>query len=207
MEAATALLSCARSRKPPNRQAAVADYVMLNECAPRQRAYRLAQAEHIFFDTAFTRSFESEAARQAFLARWFGNYAEACPQAFLFALAADGEVTGYLAGCLDSFSPGANRIVAEIDYFTPSFCDALKNYPSHFHVNVKPGHQGKGIGHALVARFEAICAKSGSPGIHVATGAASRAVKFYEACGFRRVTPYEGASPGLAVLIRSLAPS
>jgi GNAT superfamily N-acetyltransferase len=182
----------------------VAKCVTLSECRPQKRARRLAEAERIFFDTALTKFFESKEARRAFLARWFGNYLEAYPQVFLFALGADGEATGYLAGCLDSFSPAAKGIIAEIDYFTPAFCQALKYYPSHFHINVKPGHQGNGIGRALVARFEEICAKSGSPGIHVATGTASRAVAFYEACGFKQVTPCEWASPGLAVLIHDI---
>lgn len=177
--------------------------VTLSECSLQERARRLVEAGRIFFDTALTKTFESEAAKLAFWARWFGNYAEAYPQAFLFALAADGEVTGYLAGCLDSSSPAAKGIIADIGYFTPPFCEALKDYPSHFHINVEPGHQGRGIGHALVARFEEICGNAGSPGIHVATGAASRAVAFYEACGFRRVAPFESASPGLTVLIRS----
>ena len=99
-----------------------------------------------------------------------------------------GGVAGYIAGCPDSFSPASKTIIGDIGYFTPSFCDALKNYPSHFHINVRPGLQGKGIGHALTARFGEICASAGSPGIHVVTSATSRAVKFYEACGFKRVT-------------------
>ncbi len=168
----------------------------------------LAQAERIFFETAYTNSFDSEGAKHAFLRRWFGNYAETYPQAFLLALDPEAGVTGYLAGCVDSFSPESKSIIADIDYFTPSFCAALKNYPSHFHINVMPGHQGKGIGHMLVAQFEKLCSNSGSSGIHVVTSASSRAVKFYKICGFTQVTPYAGASPGLAVLIRSThAPS
>ncbi len=184
------------------------DCVTLSACAPAERALRLAQAERIFFETAHTKSFDSAAAKRAFLQRWFGNYSETYPQAFLLALDADAGVTGYLAGCLDSFSSESKTIVAGIDYFTPSFCAALKNYPSHFHINVRPGYQGKGIGHILVAQYGKLCAGNGSPGIHVVTGAPSRAVKFYKACGFSQITPYAGASPGLAVLIRGThAPS
>ncbi len=179
------------------------DCVALSVCSPADRARLLAQAERIFFDTAYTNSFDSAAAKQAFLKRWFGNYAETQPRSFLLALAPEGDVTGYLAGCTDSFSAESKTIIGDIDYFTPSFCAALKNYPSHFHINVKPGQQGKGIGRMLVARFIEICTSAGSPGIHVVTSTASRAVKFYEGCGFRQVTPYAGASPGLAVLIRS----
>ncbi len=186
----------------------MADCVTLSACSPADRARLLAQAEQIFFETAHMKTFESAASKHAFFQRWFGNYADAHPGAFLFALDESGDVTGYLAGCPDSFSPSSKAIIGDIDYFTPSFCAALKNYPSHFHINVKPGQQGKGIGRLLVARFAEICASSGSSGMHVVTGASSRAVKFYEACGFKPVTPYAGASPGLAVLIRALvAPS
>ncbi|MGO9485926.1 MAG: N-acetyltransferase family protein [Rhodomicrobium sp.] len=181
------------------------DCVTLSESSPEEGARRLAQATQIFFETAYTTSFGSPAAKQAFLQRWFGNYAGTHPGAFLFALDENGDVTGYLAGCPDSFSPASKTILAGIDYFTASFCAALINYPSHFHINVKPGQQGKGIGHLLVARFAQMCAGGGSSGVHVVTGASSRAVKFYESCGFRPVTPYAGADPGLAVLIRAIA--
>jgi len=181
----------------------VIDCVTLSACSPAEGARLLAQAERIFFATAYTNSFDSAEARQAFLKRWFGNYSETYPQTFLLAFDPDAGVTGYLAGCVDSFSQASESIIGEIDYFTPSFCAALKNYPSHFHINVEPSRQGKGIGHLLVAQFERICAGAGSPGVHVVTSASSRAVKFYETCGFRQVTPYAGASPGQAVLIRN----
>jgi GNAT superfamily N-acetyltransferase len=181
----------------------LSQFVTLSECTAPERARLVAQAEGIFFETSHQKDFGTAAARQVFLNRWFGHYADAQPQAFLLALNAQGEVTGYLAGCLDSFSAAANLIVADIDYFTPAFCQALTNYPSHFHINVAAVCRGQGIGHRLVERFADICARAGSPGMHVVTGAASRAVRFYEACGFRQVTPYDGASPGLAVLIRS----
>ncbi|MGO8954069.1 MAG: GNAT family N-acetyltransferase [Rhodomicrobium sp.] len=154
------------------------------------------------------KDFGLAAARRAFRNRWFGHYADTQPGAFLLALTPQGDVAGYVAGCIDSFSAASRIIVSDIDYFTPAFCSALKNYPSHFHINVRPGYQGKGIGHRLIARFLQICAEAGSPGIHVVTGASSRAVRFYEACGFRQAIPYAGASPGLAVLVRATrAPS
>ncbi|MGP0041645.1 MAG: GNAT family N-acetyltransferase, partial [Rhodomicrobium sp.] len=57
--------------------------VTLSECSPAERALWLDQAERVFFETAYTNSFDSAADRQAFLERWFGNYAETYPQAFL----------------------------------------------------------------------------------------------------------------------------
>ncbi len=181
---------------------------MLSQCSAGDGARWLSQAEEIFFETAHMKDFGLAAARRAFRNRWFGHYADTQPGAFLLALTPQGDVAGYVAGCIDSFSAASRIIVSDIDYFTPAFCSALKNYPSHFHINVRPGYQGKGIGHRLIARFLQICAEAGSPGIHVVTGASSRAVRFYEACGFRQAIPYAGASPGLAVLVRATrAPS
>ena len=176
--------------------------VPLSACSEPERSRRLAQAERIFFDTASTRQFGAEAARQAFLNRWFGNYARIKPQTFLLAIGRNGVVTGYLAGCIDSFSPASTGIAAAIDYFTAGFCAALKRYPSHFHINVRPGSQGKGTGRRLVSHFARMCADAGSPGIHVVTGDKSRAVSFYEACGFGRLPPFPEAGAAHAVLVR-----
>lgn len=177
--------------------------VSLSQCSAADGARWLLQAEEIFFETAHTKDFGPAPARRAFRNRWFGHYADTQPGAFLLALTPQGSVAGYLAGCIDSFSAASGIIAGDIDYFTPAFCAALKNYPSHFHINVKPESQGQGIGHKLIARFLQICAEAGSPGIHAVTAASSRAVRFYEACGFRQVIPYAGASPGLAVLVRA----
>ncbi len=179
--------------------------MQLSACSPAERARWLAQAEAIFFGTAYTMSFSSPAAKLAFFNRWFGCYAETQPQTFLLSIGQDGDVTGYLAGSIDSYSAASKRIRAGIDYFTPAFCEALKDYPSHFHINVDPANQGQGIGHRLTVRFLDICAEAGSPGIHVVTGASSRAIKFYEACGFRRLTLQPEADAGHAVLVYATA--
>jgi ribosomal protein S18 acetylase RimI-like enzyme len=182
--------------------------VTLSHCLPEERAHRLRQATDIFFETAATRSFGSTLERDAFFIRWFGHYAGTEPEAFLFALTPKGDVSGYVAGCIDSFSEGSRAIIDDIPYFTPAFRTALAAYPSHFHINVKPGLQGKGIGRLLTGRFVQICAETGSPGIHIVTGASSPAVKFYEACNFTRLSPCPYISAGQAILARAIgAPS
>jgi GNAT superfamily N-acetyltransferase len=179
--------------------------IALSDCGSAERVRLLAQAERIFFATSPTKTFRTEVEKHAFLQRWFGNYVEAHASAFLIALDEEGNAAGYLAGCPDSFSPASKAIIGDIDYFTPRFCVGLKGYPSHFHINVKPGLQGRGIGRRLVARFDEICAAAGSNGIHVVTGATSRAVKFYEGLEFRRVIPYPDFNPTIAVLVWPIA--
>jgi GNAT superfamily N-acetyltransferase len=175
----------------------------LSLCPQAERARRLEEAKDIFFATANTKSFGSAEEERAFFMRWLGRYAKAQPEAFLFALTPRGDVAGYVAGCIDSFSAASEAITGDIPYFTPAFCTALAAYPSHFHINVKPGSQGNGIGRHLAERFAEICAEAGSPGIHVVTGASSPAVKFYEACNFKRLSPCAGISAQHAVLVYS----
>jgi GNAT superfamily N-acetyltransferase len=59
------------------------------------------------------------------------------------------------------------------------------------------------VGRILIARFCQLCRDRGSPGIHVVTGAKSRAVNFYRACGF---TPFavSDAAPDLALLVYAI---
>jgi GNAT superfamily N-acetyltransferase len=174
----------------------------LSLCPPGKRAHWLTRATSIFFQTANTKRFDSAEEQHAFFMRWFGNYAETQAEAFIFALHPDGDVCGYAAGCVDSFAAASKIIVDAIPYFTLSFCRALAEYPSHFHINVKPGLQGKGVGRLLTSHFVQLCADASSPGIHVVTGASSPAVKFYEACDFRRLSPGDGIGFQHTVLVR-----
>ncbi len=186
---------------------AVIDCATLNAYPKSAQTALLAQAAEIFFETANTKNFASAEAKQAFFNCWFGNYAQTQPGAFLLAVSG-GEVIGYVAGCIDSFAKSSQPITRAIGYFTPAFYAAIEAYPSHYHINVKPAWQGKGTGRKLAARFAALCAEAGSPGIHIVTGAASPAVKFYEACGFVRLDAGCALSSGHALLACALdAPS
>jgi GNAT superfamily N-acetyltransferase len=177
--------------------------VALNATGALERSRLLTQATQIFFATSNTKAFNSAAAKDAFFQRWFGRYVALFPEAFLFALDGDGAAIGYVAGCFDSFSDAARLITGDSFYYIPAFCSALRDYPSHFHINVKPGYQGGGVGAQLTARFLKLCHEAGSPGVHVVTGAESRAVKFYEARGFKHLVPLPEPAPGLAVLARA----
>ena len=173
--------------------------VPLSAIASSEKARLLGEAVEIFFETAHIKVFDSALAKGAFCERWFGRYLDTQPEFFFLALDGGGAAIGYLAGCLDSFSRSARAIIRDIPYYTPAFQKAVATCPSHFHINVKPGYQGHGVGRLLVVRFLEACAASGSTGAHVATGAQSRAVHFYRACGFRPLALPE-TDPGLAVL-------
>lgn len=173
--------------------------VPLSVIASSEKARLLGEALEIFFETAHIKVFDSSLAKGAFCERWFGRYLDTQPQTFYLALNGGGAAIGYLAGCVDSFSRSARGIIRDIPYYTPAFRKAVETCPSHFHINVKPGYQGHGVGRLLVARFLEACAAAGSTGAHVATGAQSPAVRFYRACGFMPLALPE-SDPGLAVL-------
>lgn len=63
---------------------------------------------------------------------------------------------------------------------------SLDEYPSHLHVNLKPGFRSKGLGGELVARFLEQAKAAGSPGAHANVREDSeRARKFFEKLGFQ----------------------
>lgn len=181
----------------------MADILPVTEKDTAERPRLIREATQIFFETASVQVFDSPAARDAFYERWFGHYLDADPSLFLLALDETGAAIGYLAGCLDSFSEGARAIIGDISLYTPAFCAALRDYPSHFHINVKPGHQGRGVGRRLIARFLQLCRERGSPGIHVTTGSGSRAISLYRTCGFTPFAPPE-PDPTLALLVSAI---
>jgi GNAT superfamily N-acetyltransferase len=178
----------------------VADILPVTAMDTAEGSRLIREATQIFFETANIKVFESPSAQDAFYRRWFGHYLATDPASFLLALDENGAAIGYLAACLDSFSQAARIIIGDIPFYTPAFCSALRDHPSHFHINVKPGFQGKGVGRLLIARFFKLCRERGSPGIHVVTGAKSRAVTFYRACGFTPFTVPDAALD-LALLV------
>lgn len=163
----------------------------------------MVQVAQIFFETSSTKAFASPSDKNRFFMRWCGSYADLSPEAFLLAKHRD-EVVGYIAGCLDTFSAASEAITRDIFYYTPAGRSILRSYPSHFHINMRPVHQGRGLGRQLVEHFAGLCRNTGSSGVHAVTGASSPAVKFYEACGFRQMLPTPEFSETLAILTRPL---
>ncbi len=179
----------------------MADILPLTEKDAAERVRLVGEATQIFFETANIKVFDSPLVQEAFYERWFGHYLKTDPATFLLALDGNGAAIGYLAGCLDSFSQPARLIIGDISFYTPAFCFALRDYPSHFHINVKPGYQGRGLGGLLLTRFVQLCRERGARGIHVVTGTESRAVNFYRTCGF---TPFTVPDADLAVLVYAI---
>jgi ribosomal protein S18 acetylase RimI-like enzyme len=137
----------------------------------------------------------------------------------LFVAAADGDLVGYLAGCLDSaqflseservgeavrryrliFRPGAAAFFARA--LTDTAWAALRReptagdfddarWPSHLHINVAPEARGTVVADRLMERWLDRLRDAGSPGCHLQTLAENaRAVRFFERVGFARHGP------------------
>lgn len=132
------------------------------------------QLDAIFFDASGTKSFASEAAREAFRERWFARYLMQHPQWAYVAMAADGTLAGYLVGALDEGSG------------FDDFAAATNEFPAHLHVNLAPVFRNRGIGADLIEAFAEEAARAGAIGMHVVTSVDARNVRFYERVGFRR---------------------
>src|SRR5215831_18143577 len=66
--------------------------------------------------------------------------------------------------------------------------EIIEPYPSHLHINLLPPLRGRGVGRRLMERWLGMVGNMGSPGAHLAVGAANvRAIRFYRACGFREL--------------------
>ncbi len=62
----------------------------------------------------------------------------------------------------------------------------IEEYPAHLHINVLPGYQRLGIGHALMDRFIETMSVADARGIHlITTSINSKAVPFYKKRGFK----------------------
>ena len=150
-----------------------------------------ASIDAIFYGASSNQSFASDAQRQAFRHRWLGRFlADDLDHAFV---AVHGkEVIGYLVGALDD--PARSGRFADIGYFR-DFAHLTPTYPAHFHINLAPAARSQGIGARLIEAFATHARAASCPGMHVVTGAQSRNVRFYTACGFTEVGRLETTKP------------
>jgi GNAT superfamily N-acetyltransferase len=167
------------------------DVTILSYRAVAADAAARASIDTIFFDASGTQAFASEAERAAFRTRWLGRYLAADPEHCLVAVA-DHTVIGYLVGALDD--PAVTERFADVGYFR-EFAHLTPAFPAHLHINLAPDARNQGVGARLIEAFAAHALRAGSPGMHVVTGAASRNVRFYDACGFAEVERLDSAKP------------
>ena len=164
-------------------------------------AQQIAEIDAIFFGASATRSFPSEAARQAFRERWLGRYLTLFPHDALIALDNDGMALGYLVGA--RHDPATDGRFADIGYFA-ELADVTPLYPAHLHINLAEADRSGGIGTRLVATFCTHLLADGVPGVHVVTGAHSRNRSFYDRLGFTLVRELDWNGTAIVMLGKPL---
>jgi ribosomal protein S18 acetylase RimI-like enzyme len=81
---------------------------------------------------------------------------------------------------------------------------AFAAHPAHLHIDLLPGHQRRGLGRALMARFLGALAARGVAGVHLTMVTANTAARaFYDRLGFHELPL---ADPVVTHLARSTAP-
>jgi GNAT superfamily N-acetyltransferase len=166
------------------------------------RARLLPEIDAIFFEASATKSFVSDAEREAFRERWLGRYLAHYPAQAFLALSEDGSVAGYLVGSLDD--PARTPLFSDIGYFA-SFAALTAEYPSQIHVNLAPDWRGQGIGAHLIEAFAEDARRAGARGVHVVTARGMRNVGFYTANGFHEAGALISNGRDIVFLARSLA--
>jgi GNAT superfamily N-acetyltransferase len=151
-----------------------------------------ASIDAIFFGASGTQSFASEVERGAFRSRWLGRFLDGADAVHAFVAVTEAGVIGYLVGALDD--PALSGRFSDVGYFR-DFAHLTPTYPAHLHINLAPEARGQGIGARLIEAFAAHARVTAVPGMHVVTGAASRNVRFYAACGFTEAGRLETAKP------------
>ena len=153
--------------------------------------------------------------RESFADLFSGYWTDREPQSASVA-ERDGEVVGYLLGCVDTrrvpnpgpmmahhllrrgllVRPGTAgvlwRMIGDVAvdaarHQLPPMSAYDRQWPAHLHIDLLEVARGHGVGAGLVRRFFDRLRESGVAGCHVETMAENtRAVAFFEAMGFRR---------------------
>jgi len=151
-------------------------FVAVDDENGRVVGYILGALDTPAWDALFARRMFWRIALRGFLVSWW-RY----PESFRHVLAWAGEL-----------SDEAQRFYAE--------------YPSHLHINVRPGCQRRGIGDALLRKYEEHLAAHGVQGVHLITSNRNgKALPFYAKHGFvvlkeKESTHYRGV-PGQKTVI------
>jgi GNAT superfamily N-acetyltransferase len=123
-----------------------------------------------------------EEEQQSYFIKWVESYYLMWPEWF-FVVLENNEVLGYLCACPDSF--GALDKIAFKSYHL--FKSYYQKYPLHFHINVKPGQTGRGIGALMLRHLQQVGSDNNISNCHIITSEHEKNVDFYSKNGFKIV--------------------
>lgn len=139
------------------------------------------------------------------------------PSGFGYAVVEDGRPAGYLLGTLDTrrfeaecedswwpqlrdryTDPGPDpttpddELISEIYRPRPTSDAIVERFPAHFHIDLLPSLQGRGVGPVMMERLFSTLEAGASPGVHMDVAFGNeRAIGFYEHLGFSIVEPHD----------------
>lgn len=147
-----------------------------------------------------------------------GPYAALEPE-LVFVLEDEAGVCGYVLGALDSARYYQNyaahwlpplqarypdpagdsagwtadeRICHMLHHPRLELAEAVRDYPSHLHIDLLPRAQGRGYGRRLMDRFVTALRERGSKGVHLGVATSNtRAQRFYRSYGFSELMRQE----------------
>ena len=149
----------------------------------------------------------------AFVRPYTAHHAHTC-----WVAEADGEVVGYLTGCMDTraqqaalrraaagvmaralalrYRLGPKAVRTGVAFVRHALAGGepaidLDAYPAHLHINVAAAYRGRGLGQGLMRAFIDQCRRAGLPGIHLTTSERNTAAVFlYQKLGFCELARY-----------------
>lgn len=160
--------------------------------------------DEIFFSSSVRQHFNDEGEMLIFRERWLGRYLRDHGE-HAFAAIADGQLVGYVVGCLKN--PNEIGGFEDITAYA-ALPDLVAQTPAHLHINVLAGWRSRGVGAHLIRHFAAHAAAQGCPAVHIITGRGGRNVGFYERNGFHTLFSGDAtASPATRGLVFMARPT
>ena len=179
------------------------------QSADRQSVFRIG-ADTAFFGAPIEATMED---RHAFLDAFYAYYTDLEPE-HTWVACADGEVVGFLAGCVDTRAHDRKLMRVIIPHLTGNLLRGkyhfgkrslhyiggllggwlrreftqvdLDAYPAHLHINVESGWRGYKLGQRLMEAYLGQLREFGVSGVHLNTTSLNEiACRLYEKMGFR----------------------
>jgi ribosomal protein S18 acetylase RimI-like enzyme len=176
----------------------------------RQDVFRIG-ADTAFFGAPIEAYMED---RNVFLDAFYAYYTDLEPERILVACGDDGEVVGFLTGCVNTtlYEQNLMRVIMpklignllrgkyhfgkrSLRYFGGLLGGLLRreythidliSYPAHLHINVDLAWRGKGLGQQLMETYLEQLREVGVPGVHLETTSLNEtACRLYARMGFR----------------------
>jgi GNAT superfamily N-acetyltransferase len=167
-----------------------------------QKQYKAYQKQifQIFLEQSVYQRKKSEEQKEQFK-KWVEIYFKNWPDWFFVAVEGD-QVLGYICAC-----PNSELALRKINFRSYHlFNYRYPNYPVHFHINVKAGITGKGIGSKLLSALKIKALKENHQNLHIITSEHEKNVTFYRKHQFKVIDQQSLNDHNLLLMALDLGP-